>query len=259
MYTNRKKTSSAFTLIELLVVISIIALLIAILLPTLQSARAAARQVQCLASQRQIGVTFRGYASDYDNFVPALFTNDFADRPDHGHWQLSLARWLYGKGGATRLNQVNDIAPGSVLDELGPNIFWGCPEWDLLRAEAVHGTGAAANPGYGMNRYLQYSDGLDFSLPFPYGLHSGYEDIADPFNFLDFESLTRPSDRMLVMDAQAYQVFPTQLWTPTTTPIAGWEETSERRHNLTSDNVLFVDGHASSAGPSEVRAAVIVE
>lgn len=54
----------AFTLIELLVVISIIALLIAILLPTLSSAREAAQRVQGLSNQQQIGRAQHVYAAD---------------------------------------------------------------------------------------------------------------------------------------------------------------------------------------------------
>src|SRR5262245_24155104 len=45
-----------FTLIELLVVVSIIALLITNLLPTLSSAKGSARSVACLSNQRQLGI-----------------------------------------------------------------------------------------------------------------------------------------------------------------------------------------------------------
>jgi len=60
----------AFTLIELLVVVSIIALLIAILLPSLKQARAEARRVVCMSNMRQIylGVTY--YTQDYKGHLP---------------------------------------------------------------------------------------------------------------------------------------------------------------------------------------------
>lgn len=63
------KKSCGFTLIELLVVISIIALLVAILLPSLANARAAARRIICAMGQKQTGSAIAMYKSDWD-FYP---------------------------------------------------------------------------------------------------------------------------------------------------------------------------------------------
>jgi len=69
---ERTAATSAFTLIELLVVISIIAILAALLLPSLSRAKEAGRATVCRSNLHQIGMALQIYVGEYNNKLPSM-------------------------------------------------------------------------------------------------------------------------------------------------------------------------------------------
>lgn len=82
---------SGFTLIELLVVIAIIALLMAILMPALNRAKAQAREMACRSNLKQIGLAAQMYADVWAGYVPRGIN---ASNPNPTAWFQRLMPYL---------------------------------------------------------------------------------------------------------------------------------------------------------------------
>jgi prepilin-type N-terminal cleavage/methylation domain-containing protein/prepilin-type processing-associated H-X9-DG protein len=87
-HRRRSACRRAFTLLELLIVIGIIALLIALLMPSLTRARAHARSVQCQSNLHQIGQNLLIYANQWKGWIypPEMV----ADNPEDQRWPVEV-------------------------------------------------------------------------------------------------------------------------------------------------------------------------
>jgi len=167
----RASRRRGFTLVELLVVIAIIGVLIALLLPAVQAARAAARRTQCTNNLKQIGLGVQHYHDKY-KVLPAgnITPGNCCGTLSYTNWAIAILPYLelqtlYDRYEMRLVNEDQPILPDGfcVVQQVIP--VYRCPDddtSDLLQRPASgprvnkdyrHGsyrgiTGIGANAGY---------------------------------------------------------------------------------------------------------------
>ncbi|MBC7783297.1 MAG: prepilin-type N-terminal cleavage/methylation domain-containing protein [Burkholderiales bacterium] len=144
-----KNTRRGFTLVELLVVIGIIALLISILLPSLNKARDAAMKIKCAARLRQIGAACVMYANENKGFLPPV--------AEHGDLGQRYGRPTVTPHGIVDASRKWDpLANGGYLSR-----YLGKTPWELFVCpsfQSLASTDFTTNFSYRYNRILGGDD-----------------------------------------------------------------------------------------------------
>lgn len=174
LITNAANGSSGFTLVELLVVIAIIAMLVTLLIPAVQSAREAARNLHCKNTLKQISLSALNYESANGHFPGDGWGWRWTGDPDRGSVDEQPGSWLYrvlpfteakeiwSMASDTRPNEISDKQLAGAARAIGTHLPWfNCPSrkderltplseanWPYRNAGK---TAAAATISYGAN------------------------------------------------------------------------------------------------------------
>ncbi len=208
-----------FTLIELLVVISIVALLMALLLPALTKARESARTIQCGSQLRQIGIGLAVYQNDNKGYIyPITGTSGIFSSSPQTMWGVVDAIMRGGRAGVP----WNTVA----------SPVWACPSPDFKPAQRQAllngGNPNAWDLSYFPNRYRFWED----STGTPDG---NWEDPAPRIDVIP-----QPSRGAYMVESIDNGFF--MIW-------INWVLGQAFMGHNGGGNALWLDSHVETAGP----------
>jgi prepilin-type N-terminal cleavage/methylation domain-containing protein/prepilin-type processing-associated H-X9-DG protein len=110
--SKKRRADSAFTIVELLVTIAILALLTALLLPAVQSARESARRSHCQSNLRQIALALAEFHDGYKMFPNGGWGHEWVGDPDRGVGIHQPGGWIYAVLPFIDESSIHDLGKG---------------------------------------------------------------------------------------------------------------------------------------------------
>lgn len=234
---------SAFTLIELLVVVAIIAVLVAVLLPSLNSARRMTRTVVCTSQIHQLATGLIMYGPDNAGMMMPIY----ATLDPNPNWSSEpISKWsdvVAEKYLGLKFNMTQNPQGGNPWIRT-PGLVTTCPEMD-------------SEMGAFSSDYLWSGYGMNYACPTGFPVNqvgkNAYTWSGSPYDsaFRQFDQIAiSPSSAPYIMDSSTNES-PTVGHTlfkvgKEAAASSGWASVPARRHRGLSANVVFFDGHAEN-------------
>ncbi len=151
MTLQPNRFEKGFTVIEMMVVVSLIALLIALLIPAIQASRELARQSMCASNMHQLGIALHSYAADFGNFPRGHF-----DSPSiHGAILPYIEEGnLYNNINVNFIRNFSSVGSANVTyANITPKVFLCPSDHAPTNTSNVGWTNYAGNRGSGVQKY----------------------------------------------------------------------------------------------------------